>query len=120
MIHEGYEIKPAASHCFVRVLDDAVTDAGIVKIGDHAVRLVVVESAPYWVTSQGAKIEVDLHPGDEITLRAKRKIGQSSVGQPVYDIPVAQSDERWPRDVRMIALADIVASARKVEDTGER
>lgn len=116
MIHEGKDIRPAISFALVRVVDDGVTGAGIVKLGEHATKLVMVESAPYWVTSQGAKIEVDYREGDEVVLRPGRVIGQTTVGKPLVDRPQTHNHPDWPKDIHMIALADIVVTARRVAD----
>lgn len=116
MIHEGKDIRPVPSFALARVVDDGVTEAGIVKIGEHATRLEIIESAPYWLTTAGVKIEVNYREGDEITLRPPRKIGQSSAGQPIVDSPMVWGSPRWPKDVRLVALADIVIVTRKAPE----
>lgn len=112
MIHDGKELLPVQSYCLVRRIAAGESEAGLIMPGEHNERLIVIESSGEWVTVSGARISVDLRPGDRVYPRAPRPAGVTNVGQPLYDRVNILAYPGWPKDIGLMALADIVAVER--------
>lgn len=119
MDFQGRSAHPAIGFAFIRVRDANETRGGIVIPGASGESKVfeVVESAPCWITSVGARVDVDYQPGDQLLLRPSKPVQDPRTGQRVgTEGPLVARPQiaDWPADVYMCSLADVIAVVREV------
>ncbi len=106
---------PEVGFAFVRIVEAGVTEGGIALAPGAAdsQKVYIVESAPYWVTASGAKVEVSYRPGDQVLLRPTQVHQDPRSGQRVVNGPqVAKLPPGWPEDTYIVSLPDIIAVMR--------